>query len=833
MIKIVLLTLLAAFKFKFKRNESTFQYLQRTYDHATIVSYRSLEATTRKLVKANLDLKFLYTCKLNNVTPNFVKFKLYRSSLYNSEFYHDSVIKLIDMEICHKEKLSRKFRSLATHIQAALYSKLSLLDTLFISSQLSKYLSVFSDKISNTHERKLHKFGVSQPNFKFLDNAVFNFSSYTLSAKEKFLLSLGLDFCLPTSKPRYVHYFSVFEKLAYSLLPLSDEKTFNSFRRDCSHLAHKFYSGHWGKNWLPFLNSDDLKILKTLGKNVQLVITKPDKGNGVVVMDRSVYIDKINSLLNDHSKFELIDCPDRFRLIYKIEDKINRFLSTLKNNGTLSRDSYEDLYVSGSSFGILYGSPKVHKGPSVPLRPILAAYNLPSYKLAKFLVPLLSHLTSNSHSIHNSSNFCNFITKQDPNNFLVSYDVEALFTNVPVQETISIILDKLYETQDSLYCGLKKSEFSTLLNLAVNDIHFIFNDKLFKQKDGMAMGSPLGPTFANIFMSHLENKFLQDCDPSFKPSFYKRYVDDTIVGFQNISQAHQFLKYINSSHANIKFTMDIEKENTMNFLDVSIHRSGTSFSTNVFRKASHTGLGLNFYSFCPYIYKLNSCKTLLHRAYNNCSNWLNFSEEASKLEKYFLDNNFPAHLFPKQLKIFLDSILRPKLPVISVPKCTKYISFPYLGSKSKQLQRELLQIISNHYTFIDLKIVFSNSFKIGSFFHFKDSLQSLMRSGVVYLYNCPKCDMGRYVGCTIRLLQVRICGHMGVSYRTLSDISTKEHSSVRNHSFSCKSELQFSDFKILHSSSSKQSLLIAESLLIKQLAPNLNSDQSSSPLYIT
>ena len=117
-----------------------------------------------------------------------------------------------------------------------------------------------------------------------------------------------------------------------------------------------------------------------------------------------------------------------------------------------------------------------------------------------------------------------------------------------VQDSISIILNKLYETQDSLYCGFKKSE-------------------LFH--------------FANIFMSHLENNYLQDCDPSFKLFFYKRYGNDTIVSFQKISQAHQFLKHINSSHANIKFTKDIEKESAINFFEVSIHRSCTSFS-NVF-----------------------------------------------------------------------------------------------------------------------------------------------------------------------------------------------------------------------------------------------------------
>ena len=74
---------------------------------------------------------------------------------------------------------------------------------------------------------------------------------------------------------------------------------------------------------------------------------------------------------------------------------------------------------------------------------------------------------------------------------------------------------------------------------------------------------------------------------------------------------------------------------------------------------------------------------------------------------------------------------------------------------------------------------------------------------------------------------------MGVSHRTLDPIATQENSAIRKHANACKSTLSFDHFKKIFSSNSQQSLLIAESILIKQLAPYLNSDQSSIPLYIT
>ena len=213
------------------------------------------------------------------------------------------------------------------------------------------------------------------------------------------------------------------------------------------------------------------------------------------------------------------------------------------------------------------------------------------------------------------------------------------------------------------------------------------------------MGSPLGPTFANIFMSYLETQFLESCDPNYKPTFYKRYIDDTITGFENNLQAQQYLQYINQSHPNIKVTLDAETNNCLNFLDVTITRTPDGFNTSVYRENCFTGLGLNFYSFCPFQYKYNSCKTLIHRAYKICSNWLNFSEELKTLDKYFLQNSYPSHIFHKYVNSYLNTVFHDKPSVTTVPKKIIYASFPFLGSKTKLFQSEFSKILNRYYPF--------------------------------------------------------------------------------------------------------------------------------------
>ena len=84
------------------------------------------------------------------------------------------------------------------------------------------------------------------------------------------------------------------------------------------------------------------------------------------------------------------------------------------------------------------------------------------------------------------------------------------------------------------------------------------------------MGSPLGPSFANMFMCALEKNFLSNCPLHFKPLLYGRCVDDTFCIFQNSAQAESFLQYLNQQHPNISFTHEVEKNKSLPFLDVLI-----------------------------------------------------------------------------------------------------------------------------------------------------------------------------------------------------------------------------------------------------------------------
>ena len=137
------------------------------------------------------------------------------------------------------------------------------------------------------------------------------------------------------------------------------------------------------------------------------------------------------------------------------------------------------------------------------------------------------------------------------------FDIESLYTNIPVKETIDIIVDSLYS--NDRFRNLNRNEFRKLLITIAEDNFIIFNNKFFKQIEGLAMGNSISATFANIFMSYNEQNWLRECPIEFKPILYKHYVDDTFVLLKNKSDGSLFFDYINNKHRNIKFTM--EKEN--------------------------------------------------------------------------------------------------------------------------------------------------------------------------------------------------------------------------------------------------------------------------------
>ena len=185
---------------------------------------------------------------------------------------------------------------------------------------------------------------------------------------------------------------------------------------------------------------------------------------------------------------------------------------------------------------------------------------------------------------------------------MVNFDVESLFTNIPLQETKESCAENLFDSNE--YFGdISKNSFCEQLTLTMNESFILLNNEYYPQSDRVAMSTPMGPMFANTFLSLYEVVWLNNCPLEFKPKTYMRYIDDTFLLLENVQQVEDFKQYLNSQHMNIKFHSEIEIDNSLSFLHIKIVRIDRRFFKSVYWKPTFSRVFTDYESFIPKSFK--------------------------------------------------------------------------------------------------------------------------------------------------------------------------------------------------------------------------------------
>ncbi|KFD50496.1 hypothetical protein M513_08723 [Trichuris suis] len=253
---------------------------------------------------------------------------------------------------------------------------------------------------------------------------------------------------------------------------------------------------------------------------MDIVITKADKGNVVVVMDMPFYLDRMSTLLSNPVYKPIQEDPTK-NLHKTLKHLISEFARETGDE-TLSKIGKRLGHPSSYQCPEMYGLPKIHK-VDIPFRPVVSSINSIFSELSSYLKRLIRPLVGKQRSaVKNSKTFCEELKHINigSTDIMVSYDVKDLFTNVPRPDTLQVLM-ALLSSDVTLPQRTKLNPFHivklcSFCMLEGNIFHF--RGSFYKQENGVPMGSPLSPVLAEVFMEYFERRVFSHTSTEIAPT---------------------------------------------------------------------------------------------------------------------------------------------------------------------------------------------------------------------------------------------------------------------------------------------------------------------------
>ena len=395
-----------------------------------------------------------------------------------------------------------------------------------------------------------------------------------------------------------------------------------------------------------------IKNLVQLRNEGHIVIQPMDKTGGLAVFDRKDYVEGLEKILTEKAQFvgETTENKDFYQPaliehlnegLILIQEQVEKGL----NNGWISKDEAKAMAPTEAKPGRLYGLAKVHKkvkeGEIPPFRPIVSGSGSLTENISKFVdfhgKPLLSSLPS---YIEDTPDLLRSLedlkTEEFPEEAIpVTIDVVGLYSNIPQAQAFDCMQKAFNTRSKSLQDSVPTIFLMNLLTLVLTLNIFTFDNALYLQLWGIAMGTICAPTVANIFMGVFEKDLLERAPGKqyIYKKFWRRFIDDILLIWTGSEEElKEFLAFMDSIHPTIKFTSDYNfQTKSVAFLDTRITIKNGKLTTDLYKKETHSAQYLLPSSTHPPHCTKNIPYSLAYRLRRICSEEEDFEERLTEL----------------------------------------------------------------------------------------------------------------------------------------------------------------------------------------------------------
>ena len=383
---------------------------------------------------------------------------------------------------------------------------------------------------------------------------------------------------------------------------------------------------------------------KRLSKRKDIIIKPSDKGSGICIMTSEQYKQEVMRQLNNGAHYTKITSDESPRIAQQIQRTISKYI----NKGLIKEQVAELIIPPDYRPARFYCLMKIHKDiDKPPGRPIMSGNAHVTERLSEFIDREINQYVPTIPSYIKDTNHLIEILKDlnlPDNAMLTTFDVSALYTNIPHQEGT----DALREFMSIRTSPQKAQMIEELAQIVLTGNVFEFNGEYFIQTHGTAMGSKMAPSFANIFMSEFERKHLPNAP--IQPLIWRRYIDDILAIFTcTPEELLIFHDWLNTLHNTIKFTMDSNSEG-IPFLDTYLSIENNKVRIRPYTKKTDTKQYIQPSS-ChpPHIIRSIPYSQAL-RLKRICTHPSDLNRELINMFGYFRNREYPQELISKQFR---------------------------------------------------------------------------------------------------------------------------------------------------------------------------------------